>query len=63
MALQNPVSSPVGIDDGELAEWRDSVDAVVTVHGPEVAARVLAWHGHEHGPSALSCQVCPSPTM
>jgi pyruvate dehydrogenase E1 component len=45
MALQIPWSSPVGIDDGELAEWRDSVDAVVTVHGPEAAARVLgaAW--------------------
>jgi len=46
MALQNPLSSPVDIDDGELAEWRDSVDAVVAVHGPEAAARVLgaAWH-------------------
>jgi len=45
MALQNPLSSPVDIDDGELAEWRDSVDAVVAMHGPEAAARVLgaAW--------------------
>ncbi len=45
MALQNPVSSPVDIDDGELVEWRDSVDAVVAAHGPKAAARVLgaAW--------------------
>jgi pyruvate dehydrogenase E1 component len=31
----------VDIDDEELAEWRDSVDAVVAAHDPEAASRVL----------------------
>jgi pyruvate dehydrogenase E1 component len=45
MALQTSWSSPVDMDAEELAEWRDSVDAVVAAHGPEAASRVLraAW--------------------
>ena len=33
------------VDAGEVAEWRDSVDALMRVHGPEGATRVLgaAW--------------------
>jgi pyruvate dehydrogenase E1 component len=41
MAPQTSWSSPVDIDDEELAEWRDSVDAVVAAHDPEAASRVL----------------------
>ncbi len=41
MALQASPSSPLDVDDDEVAEWRDSVDALVTAHGPEAAARVL----------------------
>ena len=45
MALQASPSSPLDVDDDEVAEWRDSVDALVTAHGPEAATRVLgaAW--------------------
>ena len=40
MALQTPPASlPVDVDDGELAEWRDSGGAVVAGHGPEAGAR------------------------
>ena len=45
MALGDVMSGLMTVDDGEMAEWRDSVDALMTGHGPEGATRVLgaAW--------------------
>ena len=41
MALQVPPALRVGFDAEEVAEWRDSVDALMMAHGPEGAIRVL----------------------
>jgi len=45
MAFQVPPALRVHVDAEEVAEWSDSVDALVAAHGPLAASRVLgaAW--------------------
>ena len=45
MGLGDVQRGSVTVDTGEVAEWRDSVDALMTAHGPEGATRVpgAAW--------------------
>ncbi len=45
MAVQLPARNYLRVDTGELAEWSDSVDALVAAHGRRAATSVLqvAW--------------------